>query len=137
MKIDIKNLRRIGARITKARTGITNILNNTTTPLSASEIGGKLASRKIPVNKSTIYRELAFLLEQHLIREVIFKDQIKRYELSSNHHHHLVCRDCKRINDFDCIKKIKRALKNEARNQNFLIKDHSLEVFGKCVSCQK
>lgn len=90
---------------------------------------------RLGVNKTTVYRQIDKLLEDCVISEVNFGDGKKRYELKSlEHHHHLICRKCDKLEDVsfeekDFLNKIKV-------RTNFKITDHSLEFFGYCSNCQ-
>ena len=60
-------------------------------------------SSKTGVNKTTICRELDFLMGKGLIKEIEFGEGKKRYEIDSgsDHHHHLICLNCKKVEDVD------------------------------------
>lgn len=113
-------------RLTKARSKILDILKNAQHPLSASDFVDK-----VKVNKTTIYREFDFLIEKGLVEEVDFGDRKKRYELkgSSDHHHHLVCLDCKDVSNVTIEE-------NFQIPKDFKVVKHSLEFFGLCANCQ-
>lgn len=151
LKKTISYLRVKGFKITVVRTAILELLHNKTTPISAYDILFALKQtqlepneqsslisnvHRIP-NKTTIYRELDFLLEQGIIREVDFGEGSKRYELrSENHHHHLICLNCKKIEDIDLDQDLTKEEKKIEQQKNFKIVNHSLEFFGLCLNCQ-
>lgn len=109
----------------KTRSKIIDILNKSNAPISALDL-----LTKIKVNKTTIYRELFFLLGSGLINEVDFGDKKKRYELKDQkHHHHLVCLNCKTVVDVN----IKESFNTP---KDFKVIRHNLEFFGLCSSCQ-
>ena len=107
-----------------------SLLKKAKYPLSVPEMFFKISA-----NKTTLYRELDWFVAQGLIIEVEFGDGKKRYEVASrNHHHHLVCKTCGKIEDVEVDEKVLLAnIKNKTR---FQINNHSLEFFGKCVNCQ-
>lgn len=112
-------------RQTKARSAIITNFRTTTRPISAIDL-----LNKIDVNKTTIYRELDFLIDAGIIDSVDFGDGIKRYELKNEdtHHHHLVCLNCKNISDI--------AVKEDFEiPNNFKLVKHNLEFFGYCSDC--
>lgn len=111
--------------MTKARLQLLQIFKNTNFPVSASDL-----LKKIKVNKTTIYRELDFLVDKGIVNEVNFGDRKKRFELKDlEHHHHLVCLNCKSVEDVNI---------NESFNvpKSFKVIKHNLEFFGFCASCQ-
>jgi Fur family ferric uptake transcriptional regulator len=135
----IETLRSQGFRITKVRRGIIQGLADAPQPLSALEILHLLKSSLPKLNKTTIYRELDFLISNSIVSEIDILEGMKRYELvtSSHHHHHLVCTDCHTIqcvemeNDLDHLER-----KIKARHK-FSVKSHILEFFGRCSRCEE
>ena len=126
-----------GHRLTKARRLILTILWSSRRPLSASEILSRLDRRKITVDKTTVYREIAFLKGLGMVREIQFGEGQQRYELTpEDHHHHIFCVRCRRIDDIVLEKDLDRAEEKIARLKSFRVISHSLEFFGLCSRCQ-
>lgn len=124
-------------RITPARRKILEIFSRKTKPLSALKISSLLSDDNISVNKTTIYRELDFLLKKGLVRELYINSGKKYYESSSlKHHHHLICSDCGSIEDVFLKNDIEKEEKRLESEKNFKISNHSLEFFGLCAGCQ-
>ncbi len=133
----LQELRERKFRITKVREAVIELLCESLQPLSAPELLGALGQRSLPVNKTTVYRELDFLVDNKVVSEIDILDGTKRYEVvpPDHHHHHLVCTECGKIqcvemeHDLDAIeRKIQRSYK-------FRIDSHVLEFFGRCASC--
>lgn len=133
----ITKLKNEGHRITPIRTRILEILGGSGQPISAPDLLESVNSSNEGVNKTTIYRELDFLQSKDLISEVEFGDGKKRYELNDGHHHHLICLNCKKIEDIDLKTDLSEEEKNIEKKTGFKIQIHSLEFFGLCKSCQK
>ncbi|HVZ12519.1 MAG TPA: Fur family transcriptional regulator [Patescibacteria group bacterium] len=133
--IDLKNK---GFRVTKIRDSILSILNSTQKPLSVSEIITNLYKKDLSANKTTIYRELDFLKCQNIVIEIEFGDGKKRYELKTkNHHHHIVCLSCGRVEDLDDFDFIFKTQEEKIQtNTKFTIEKHNIEFFGLCNTCQ-
>jgi Fe2+ or Zn2+ uptake regulation protein len=126
-----------GCRQTKTRTKILEILNQSG-PLAALEIKERLGQKKILVNKTTVYRELEFLLAKQVISEVIFQDGLKRYELTSTEHgHHVICLSCHKVERIALAHDLENQEKKIGHRLNFKILNHSLEFYGLCQDCQK
>jgi Fur family transcriptional regulator, ferric uptake regulator len=126
-----------GHRLTKARRLILAILWSSRRPLSASEILSRLDRRKIRVDKTTVYREIAFLKGLDMVREIQFGEGQQRYELTpEDHHHHIVCVRCRRVDDIVLEKDLDGAEEKIARLKSFRVISHSLEFFGLCSRCQ-
>lgn len=134
----LRKLREMGFRETRARKALIELLLNSNQPLAISEIQDNLKKTyKIGTNKTTVYREISFLIDQQVAREVDFGDKKKRYESAiGDHHHHLVCTNCGKIEDFE----LKQDLQNEEQRitseKKFKVTSHTLEFFGLCANCQ-
>ncbi len=90
------------------------------------------------IGYSTIYRTLKLLVDCGMARTHHFGETDARFELvhKEQHHDHLVCEKCGRIIEFthDSIEKFQNAV---AKEHNFLVKSHELQIFGVCKRCQQ
>ncbi len=121
---------------TPARAAISNFLINSKEPVDALQIINFLHSKKLNTNKVTVYRNLDVLYKNGLLDRFEFGEGKFRYEFKKNHHHHLVCNKCGRVEDV--AGEYLTDLESKIRRQNgFLIKSHSLEFYGLCRRCQK
>jgi len=123
-------------KITKVRTALLEILKETSTPISIQDILLKLKSKKLNPNKTTIYREIEFLTGLGLVSDVDFGEGKKRYEASGDHHHHIICVNCKTIKDVSLDKDLDLFNAKIAKQAGFKPVGHSLEFFGLCSDCQ-
>jgi len=131
-------LKNRGFRITKQRLSILEALMEANKPLTPKEIIFKV--RKVTsADKATIYRNLEFLLQNRIIKEVYFNDNYIRYELAQKkHHHHIVCKGCSKIIAVELRGVEELILKTEIKIQRklrFKKIDHSIEFFGYCKNC--
>jgi len=132
----ITQLRAKGFRITKLRQTLLELLFLSNSPLSVPEILANLKKKRLVVNKTSIYRELEFLLAEDLLGEVDFLDGSKRYERHSHHHHHLVCSQCKHVTCIDACVDLS-PFYSRASKLGFIVDKHVLEFFGRCSRCQR
>jgi len=125
-------------RMTKTRMALIEILLCSEDPLSVSDILLTLFHVKRSVNKTTVYRELEQLESKGIVSTVQLGDRKQYYELASrDHHHHLICLECKQIEDIDMNEeRLFSEEKKMSREKGFVILRHSLEFFGLCRSCQ-
>jgi Fe2+ or Zn2+ uptake regulation protein len=126
-----------GFRVTEKRVKLLELLAKAERPLSLEEIQKKVG--KI-MDRTTLYRALESLLEKKIIKTVDFGDKDDRYELNdeNRHHHHIICQQCKKIEEIeDCA--VEDSLLNFAKKskQFSSIDNHSLEFFGICKDCSK
>ena len=124
------------SRFTPAREAICHFFESETNPVDYNQIINHLKKTGHRVNKTTIYRQLDFLIGHDLIQELDFGEGKKRYELKREHHHHLICTGCHKVL---CVK-VKENFKGQEeeidQKVNFKITSHMLEFFGICSSCQ-
>ncbi len=133
---DIKKaIKKNGFRITKARTAIIEMFCIMEHPINAQYIQTKLSESKIIVNKTTVYRELQFLIERNLIKSVQLTSDTLSYELADRaHHHHIVCINCGKIEKI--ILRSEKFLDDVKKQTNFELHSHSLEFYGQCTTCK-
>jgi len=126
----------INFKKTPARLAINEFLSSANTPVDAEQIIQYLRSQKLDTNKVTVYRVLDFLFKNQMIEKVEFGEGKYRYELKKNHHHHLICNNCGKIQDVE-VSVIEKLEKEIQKDKNFKVQSHSLEFFGLCSNCQK
>ena len=136
---DAINLLKVrGKKVTVARQAIIEIFCSVDSPVKAKMLQLELKRLKIEVNKSTIYRELSFLVEENIIKEVHLTQGVVHYELASlPHHHHLSCTSCGKIKEVyvDSVEEQIDKLKDSIASRGFKINRHNLEFYGTCSSC--
>jgi len=98
-----------------------------------------LALRKFPQKGySTVHRTLKLLTECGLASERHFSDRYTRFENrhKNQHHDHLICTECGTIIEFES-QKIEKLQNNVAKQENFKVTHHRLELYGTFTTCQK
>jgi len=137
--LGISQLKKDGFRMGKGRSAILEVFEQAKKPLSAPEILALLFKKQVQINKTTVYRELEFLKNKNLIRQVPVSSNTEYYESAlQNHHHHLVCESCSmmvEIETSELEKNIQNLTSTVAKNKQFTIESHALEFFGKCANC--
>jgi Fe2+ or Zn2+ uptake regulation protein len=131
-------LRADGQRYTAGRRSLVDRLAAAGRPLAIAELlGGR---RRVP--QSSAYRNLAALERAGVVRRVITEEDFARYELDerlTEHHHHLVCSNCGRIEDVTIPDRLERSLDRTfddvARGVGFASVGHRLDLIGLCDDC--
>ena len=124
-------------KATKAHRAILHVLENNHALLAETELRSRLLRRGIKVNKTTVYRQLAGLKERGAVREIDLGDGKKRFEANGGeHHHHLVCTKCKRIDDIRLDGELVKIEREISKQNKVKIIDHALEFFGLCANCK-
>lgn len=88
------------------------------------------------VAKATIYRTLPLLADCGIIKQVQFGDNLARYEpiLGQAPHDHMVCRNCRRIIEFDSSE-VARLRDQIAARHGFAPSGHRFQIIGLCSEC--
>lgn len=124
---------------TQARAAVLTVLTTHPRPLRAEEIHRALQNRHI--NLSSVYRALRLFETLNIVRRVALGKGAPRYELADgyrDHHHHLVCDTCGRIEDVTtCPVEAGRLTQQIQRRTGFAVRSHVLELFGLCRSCRR
>lgn len=134
----LETLKKNGKKLTEVRRAVISIVFESERPLSVSDILNDLSKIDLTPNKTTVYRELAFLLAEGYIKEVVISPSVVYYESALlSHHHHLVCTKCGVIKEIDCpeTEESFTQIAKSAQGKGFNIQTHNLEFFGRCVSC--
>jgi len=129
-------IRDAGFRATKPRLLLLSHLYKSKSPQSIAEIAAAL---KTSVNQVTVYRIVDTFKKAGLVRELDLRQGRPRYELADlNHHHHVICVKCGRIEKFTGCESKRITQKALTQTKGFgQITSHSLEFFGLCNSCIK
>ena len=131
------NLKRNGHRLTKTRKAVVSALLASEAPLAAFDLKTALLKGDMEVNKTTVYRELAFLVKHGVIHEIQFGDGKTRYRVCpAGHHHHAICVRCNRVDEILMKNDLAAHEKRLGRLMNFKVLRHTLEFFGLCGACK-
>ncbi len=132
------NLKKAGLKVTLPRLKILQILEDAKERhLSAEDVYRILTQAGEEIGLATVYRVLTQFQEAGLVIRHNFEEEHAVFELDHGEHHdHLVCVKCGRVDEFiDPI--IEKRLNDVVKETGFSITDHSLNVYGICVGCQK
>jgi Fe2+ or Zn2+ uptake regulation protein len=132
----IEKIKLLGSRTTKTRKAVLECMFLSNEPMSSSNILSALKNKKILVNRTTVYRELIFLMENGLVREVKLIGKPSLFELSHEHRHHLICIKCNKIKTIIMDNHLHEEEKKIMKQEKFEITDHCLEFYGLCQKCQ-
>ncbi len=131
----LQRIRNDGFRLTKVRTAMVKILFDENRPLTSSDIQAQLSTLHVKADRTTVYRELLFLLEHDVVKTVRFADHKIHYEICTDHHHHLVCTKCNKVIEIVLGEHLEEQEKEIYKREHFKVISHSLEFYGLCGSC--
>ena len=89
------------------------------------------------VGVASVYRALDTLADLHLVQRVDVGDGIARFEPfggEDEHHHHLVCDDCGRVEPFT-DGPLEQALAKAAGRVGYAMQQHEVVLRGTCGEC--
>jgi len=131
----VGTLRAHGLRITAPRLAMLRVLASEHGPFSSEDLFKRLRGTRCDL--VTVYRCLSAMEAVGVLRRCDFGDGIQRYEFNegASHHHHIICRECRKaeIVDLCVVDGIERMLL--ARGYAHL--SHVLDLFGICPACQQ
>jgi Fur family peroxide stress response transcriptional regulator len=89
-----------GLRITHQRTEIFKALLQYPNHPTTEDVFDRVRKYLRTISLDTVYRTIATFEEYGLIKRVHHVDSATRIDINVCNHHHLVCRNCNRIEDF-------------------------------------
>ena len=136
--MDADDLKSVGLRVTSPRLKILEVLESSDNHhLSAEDIYKSLISQNIEVGIATIYRVLTQFEEAGMINKLNFDNGQSVFELSNvEHHDHLVCIKCGKIDEFT-DEVIEKHQNKVAEKYGYQLTDYCLYLYGLCKKCQK
>jgi Fur family transcriptional regulator, ferric uptake regulator len=122
-------------RDTRQRTAVRAALADVGEFRSAQQLHAGLREQGKGVGLATVYRTLQQLAEDGEVDVLRTGEGESVYRrCSDGHHHHLICRSCRRTVEVDSVAVERWALKIAEEN-GFADVEHVVEVFGTCAAC--
>jgi len=122
-----------GHRVTAPRRTVVATILSWPGQFSAEE----LAEAMPDVGRATVFRTLKLLVELGVVCRVMLEGGHFRYRLSyPDHHHHMVCLACGRVEDL-VDGSLEATMRRVAQRSRFTAEGHWLEIYGRCLDCQE
>lgn len=106
--------------------------------LSAQEIHDRIRAGGHRIGIASVYRALDGLDELGLVQRVDLGDGISRFERVDplgDHHHHLVCGDCGKVEPFE-DPALEAAIVSVAGGRGYEVAAHDVVLRGACGDCR-
>ncbi len=133
-----QNLKKVGLKVTLPRLKILEILGKSTQRhMSAEDVYKALLGAGEDIGLATVYRVLTQFETAGLVERHNFEGGQAVFELSEgDHHDHLLCIKCGRVDEFvdETIEKRQHSI---AEKFGYRITDHCLYIYGVCPDCQE
>jgi Fur family ferric uptake transcriptional regulator len=126
-----------GRRKGGARRAVVELLGRQRCCLTAQEIFDALRAEGRGVGIASVYRVLDLLTDNGLLQRIDVGAGIARYEpvlASGEHHHHLVCDGCGKVEAF-ADDELETAIHRVERRTGYSIAGHDVVLRGSCADC--
>ena len=130
-------LDRAGYRSGGARRAVIELLGRQDCCLTAQEIFDGLRTEGRAVGIASVYRVLDLLGERGFVQRIDVGAGMARFEpvhRSGEHHHHLVCEECGKVDSFS-DEGLERALQKVEGRTGYSVAGHDVVLRGACADC--
>lgn len=125
------------SRATKTKQLVAQLFSDSPTPLSLREVYGLVKAQHPLTAYSTVYRIVGKLQGDEKLITIDWRERGSRFEWAQKeHHHHLVCNSCGDVEDVK-DELLRYSDKKITATTGFVVKNHSIELFGLCEPCQR
>lgn len=125
-----------GERVTRQRLLVANALAGSGRQLTAEQLYRSLRRQVPGIGRATVFRTLETLVDAGVARRLELAGHVYAYVAClPEHHHHLACTRCGRVEEIDeaYITPIAERL---ALDLGFEIDDARLDFYGRCAACR-
>jgi Fur family ferric uptake transcriptional regulator len=137
-EIALERLRGATGRSGGARRLVVDFLGRQDCCLSVQEVHDRLRTEDARVGIASVYRAMEGLVAAGLVQRIDLGDGVARYERADptgEHHHHLVCDDCGRVEAFEDAA-LEAALERVAGGRGYEVAAHDVVLRGACDDCR-
>ena len=126
---------RSGLKMTDQRRVILRVLQMAEDHPSVDTVYRRAKDLDNTISMATVYRTLNVLDELNLVQKHDFKESFSRFEISEEHHHHLVDLETGDVVEFT-NERLEILKKEIAAELGYDLIDHTLELYGRKKSVQ-
>jgi len=130
-------LQRDGYRSARARRVVVDVLARADCCLSVPEIVETARAAGETVGVASVYRVLELLVDKGVVQKIDLGGERAHYERvdHAQHHHHLVCNECGRVEPFS-DRELEAALEGVQARAGFAVASHDVLLRGECDDCR-
>ena len=130
----MNELKNTGLKATLPRLKILEVFQKTTQRhMTAEDVFRVLLDERSDIGLATVYRVLTQFEQAGLLLRSHFEGGKAVYELNEGQHHdHLLCLDCGRVEEFFDAE-IEKRQQTVAKAKGFVIADHALSLYANCT----
>jgi Fur family ferric uptake transcriptional regulator len=128
------DLKSIGLKATLPRLKILDLFEQSNKRhMTAEEVYRLLSAEDLDIGLATVYRVLTQFEQAGLLIRHHFDSDKAVFELNEgDHHDHLVCMQCGKVEEF-LDSEIEKRQHRIAKERGFAIHDHSLQIYADCI----
>ena len=130
------NLSSSGFHFTRQRAAVFEFLRSVEHHPTAEEVYLAVKNQLPKVSLATVYKNLEALIESGVASKLNYGDGSARYDIRTDHHHHVRCLQCRRMWDIEPTES-SAWLKTMKSRAGFQVSDYRLELLGTCRECRK
>jgi Fur family ferric uptake transcriptional regulator len=136
MTNDQSELKSIGLKATFPRLKILDVFRKADVRhMSAEDVYRALINENVEIGLATVYRVLTQFEQAGLLVRSQFDSGKAVFELNEgDHHDHLVCTNCGKVEEF-YDPDIEKRQQKIAQDHNFNLTGHALSLYGICRNC--
>jgi Fe2+ or Zn2+ uptake regulation protein len=127
-------LRASGHRVTSQRLIIHRELHRRQHHLTAEQVRAAVAENLPGTSTPTVYATLELLAQLGFVRRICAGTGAALYDARTAPHHHVVCRECGRVEDLE-VEVDAAPVLGAARAAGFQPRDTQVLVSGRCATC--
>jgi Fur family peroxide stress response transcriptional regulator len=130
----MNKIKDIGIRLTPQRIAVLEYLDGNKDHPSAEDIYKNVQQRFPTISFATVYNTLETLKRRGNVLELTIDPARKRYDPDVRQHHHMICLQCKKINDVHIDIHVEIP---DEQADNFKVMKNHIEFYGLCRDCGK
>jgi Fur family ferric uptake transcriptional regulator len=128
-------LRGAGERVTPQRLSVAESLASAGRQLTAEELWERVRRQEPGIGRATVFRTLDALVAAGAARRLEADSHVYSYvACQPEHHHHLACRSCGRVDEIG-ERLVRPFMERLAAETGFAIDDARLDFYGTCAGC--
>jgi Fur family ferric uptake transcriptional regulator len=135
---NIEELKNTGLKATLPRLKILDVFQKgEQRHMTAEDVFRVLLEDRSDVGLATVYRVLTQFEQAGILSRSHFESGKAVYELNEGQHHdHLVCTSCGRVEEFYDAE-IEKRQQIVSKGKGWILQDHAMSLYGLCGNCAK
>jgi Fur family transcriptional regulator, ferric uptake regulator len=125
-----------GERVTRQRLIVADVLADAGRQLTAGELYERVRRAEPSLGRATVFRTVDRLVEAGVARRLELEGHVYAYiACQPEHHHHLSCTSCGRVEEIP-ESWVQPIADRASRRLDFEIDDGRLDFYGRCAACR-